>query len=30
MARQLVGAARYFDHVASKHDGVACGAEGGG
>jgi GT2 family glycosyltransferase len=30
MARELVGAARYFDHVASKHDGGARGAEGGG
>jgi tetratricopeptide (TPR) repeat protein len=30
MARELVGAARYFDHIASKHDGLARGAEGGG
>jgi Flp pilus assembly protein TadD/GT2 family glycosyltransferase len=29
IARELVGAARYFDHIASKYDGCARGAEGG-
>lgn len=29
VARELVGAARYFDHIAAKHDGLARGAEGG-